>query len=258
MLCLEGLSCGYHGKEVLESLSISVAKGEIVCVLGANGVGKSTLYRTLLNILPPIDGRITLDGQDIRLMRRDLLARRIAYVPQSHRSAHPYTVLDVVTMGRTAHLSLFRSPSKPEETLAWDALHLLGIQHLARRRFSEISGGEQQLCYIARALAQNADILLMDEPTANLDLGRQAMILSRIRALSAMGKAVVYSTHAPDDAFSCGHTVVSLLGGKRYCTGCPEDTLTEALLLEMYGVNVDIRSIATRYGSAHVCLPFVG
>ncbi len=258
MLELENVSCGYGGNAVLENLSFSVARGEIVCVLGANGVGKTTLYRTLLNILPPVDGRITLDGRDIRAMRRDMLARRIAYVPQSHRSVHPYTVLDVVTMGRTAHVSLFRSPSNSEEALAWDAMYLLGIHHLAMRRFSEISGGERQLCYIARALAQNADILLMDEPTANLDLGRQAMILSRIRALSGMGKAVVYSTHTPDDAFSCGHAVVSLLGGKRFYTGRPGDVLTEALLLEMYGVNVDIRSVATRYGSAHVCLPFVG
>lgn len=258
MLALQNVSCGYRNGTVLEGIGFSVEKGEIVCVLGANGIGKTTLYRTMLGILPPLAGSIAIDGRDIRRMGRETLAKHIAYVPQSHAAAHPYSVLDTVTMGRTAHLSLFRSPAKAEEAMAWEALETLQISHLAQRPLSEISGGERQLTYIARALAQDADILLMDEPTANLDLGRQAMILSRIRALSRMGKAVIYSTHAPADAFQCGHKVIALLGGRRFSAGSPEGVLTESLLKQMYGVEVDIRSVATRTGSTSVCLPYAG
>lgn len=258
MLEIRDLCCGYHGSAVLSDINFTAKKGEIVCILGANGVGKTTLYRTILNILPPISGQVLIGGQDAKSMPRDTLAKRIAYVPQSHKTVHPYSVLDVITMGRTAHLALFRTPGKAEEQKALNAMGELRIRHLAGKPFSEISGGERQLCYIARALTQNADILVMDEPTANLDLGRQALILRRIRELSDMGKTVLYSTHAPDDAFQCGHTVVALLGGSRCRTGYPKDVLTEALLREMYGVDVDIYTVATRHGAKEVCLPHAG
>lgn len=258
MLTLQNVSCGYHGKAILQSLNLTIKKGEIVCLLGANVVGKTTLYRTLMQILPPIAGTMLLDGQDMQELSRASLAKRLAYVPQSHKEVHPYSVIDVVTMGRTAHLSLFRSPSKAEEEHAWNALCTFKIQHLGHRMFSEISGGERQLVYIARAMAQNTDILLMDEPTANLDLGRRALILETIHTISHMGKSVIYSTHSPADAFTCCDTVVSLLGGCRYTTGQPADILTEALLYEMYGVSVDICTVPTRFGNAQVCLPFVG
>ncbi len=258
MLEIRDLCCGYHGDAVVSNLSFSAQNGEIVCILGANGVGKTTLYRTILNILPALGGQVLIGGQDAKSMPREALAKRIAYVPQSHKTVHPYSVLDVITMGRTAHLALFRTPGRADEIKACQAMDALRIRHLAEKPFSEISGGERQLCYIARALTQDADILVMDEPTANLDLGRQAMILRRIHDLSRIGKTVLYSTHAPGDAFQCGHTVVALLGGSRYRSGRPKEVLTEALLREMYGVDVDIHTVATRHGSKEVCLPHAG
>ncbi len=255
MLSLENLSCGYFGKHVIEGLNIDVSAGDILCILGANGIGKTTLYRTIMNTLCPISGKITLDGEDTLKLRREDFAKKIAYVPQTHLPAFPFKVLDMVTMGRTAHLSLFASPAKQEEAMAFEAMEKLGIAKLAHRPYTEISGGERQLVLIARALVQDAEILLMDEPTSNLDFGHQMQLLERIKGLAGKKCSILYTTHYPNHAFACATKVVALMGGADWAFGTADAILTEPILKRVYGIDVDVRSVTTRTGVSTVCIP---
>ena len=172
---------------VLEDVSFTVPAGDFLSVLGANGAGKSTLFRCLLGGLEGYTGTISLDGRDVRTFSRRELAARIAYIPQIHRPTFGYSVLDTALMGLTRHLSPFQSPSKALEQQALTALEQLGVAHLAQRNFAALSGGEQQLVLIARALCQQSELLIMDEPTASLDYGNQLRVLEQVRSLSEQG-----------------------------------------------------------------------
>ena len=167
---------------VLEDVSFTVPAGDFLSVLGANGAGKSTLFRCLLGGLEGYTGAISLDGRDVRTFSRRELAARIAYIPQIHRPTFGYSVLDTALMGLTRHLSPFQSPSKALEQQALTALEQLGVAHLAQRNFAALSGGEQQLVLIARALCQQSELLIMDEPTASLDYGVLALQGGRVAA----------------------------------------------------------------------------
>ena len=161
---------GYTGKNkrktVLENVSFSLDKGELLCILGANGVGKTTMYRTILGFLPLLEGELLVDGRDIRQIPREQLAKHIAYVPQYHTPPFAYSVYDVVLMGRGTHISRFSSPGRKDELIALEMLERMGISHLRDDVYTEISGGERQLVLIARALAQQTEYILMDEPAA--------------------------------------------------------------------------------------------
>ena len=154
---------------VLQGVSFSAESGDFLSVLGANGAGKSTLFRCLLGGLTDYTGAIALDGRDVRTLSRRGTAEHIAYIPQIHRPTFGYSVLDTTLMGLTRQLSPFRSPTPEMEKQAMDALEQMGVAQLAERNFATLSGGEQQLVLIARALCQRSDILVMDEPTSSLD-----------------------------------------------------------------------------------------
>ena len=174
-LTVNDLSYGYiRGVPVLEGVSFAAEKGELLSVLGPNGAGKSTLFRCLLGGIDGYSGA------------RELAAR-IAYIPQIHRPTFGYSVLDTALMGLTRELSPFRSPSAEQEKRAMEALEQVGVVHLARRNFATLSGGEQQLVLIARALCQRSDVLLMDEPTSSLDYGNQLRVLQRVSELAGPG-----------------------------------------------------------------------
>ncbi len=239
-LALVDVSCGYSGTAVLEHVNLQLAAGEVCCVLGPNGVGKTTLFKSVLGSLPLIAGRVLLDGQDAHELTQMQLARKIAYVPQAHAAPFPFTVLDVVEMGRTAHLGLLASPSKDDRTLAVEALNTLGIAQLGCRRYTQISGGERQMVLIARALVQQADVLVMDEPTASLDFGNQAEVLSYVRQLADAGYSVLMTTHSPDHVFRCADTVLAVRGSGSYEFGAVDDVMTEQLLSELYGIELQI------------------
>lgn len=256
MLAVEQLAFGYRGKPVGSGVSFAVAAGETVGLLGPNGCGKTTLFRTVLGLLPQQGGSVRLDGNDLAALSRRDVAQRIGYVPQAQAGYFPFTVREMVLMGRTAHLSLFATPTQRDDAAAERMLDTLGIVHLADRRYTEISGGERQLALIARALTQEPKLLVMDEPTANLDFGNQLLVLDRIADLAHQGMAVILSTHDPDQAFRCCDKVVLLHRGRMVDCAPPEQAITPTTLKQLYGVDIDVVEVETAPGRRlRICTP---
>lgn len=234
-----GLSYARGARTVLEAIDFAYATGEVVALLGANGAGKSTLFRLLLALDAPTRGRVELDGDDAARLGRREIARRIAYVPQIHVAPFPYRVRDVVMLGRIAETGLLRAPRRADRAIVDAVIERFGIVHLADRPYTEISGGERQLTLIARALAQGARLLVLDEPTTGLDFGHQARLLAHLRDLAADGHGVLFSTHHPEQAMLSADRVCLLADGRLIADGKPADVVTPAALERLYGVRVD-------------------
>lgn len=238
-LSCEKISFSYGGHNVLKEVSFSAREGDFLAVLGPNGVGKSTLFRCILGIISSYKGSIKIDGTDIRSLSKREMARRIAYIPQIHRPTFGYTVLDTVLMGTARQVGTFSQPKKHQLEIAWDAMGQLGIEALADRNFAHLSGGEQQLVLVARAIAQQADILVMDEPTSSLDYGNQLRVLQKVKGLSERGYTVLLSTHNPQHVLTFAGGLLALADGCVAAFGKPEDTLTAELMRKLYNINVD-------------------
>ncbi len=255
-LDVRNLAFGYPGRDVGRDVSFSISGGDVVCVLGPNGGGKTTLFRTLLGLLRPHGGSVAIDGTDIGTLSRRAMAQRAGYVPQAHAGYFPFTVRDVVLMGRTAHLGLFAVPSSRDRAVAEEALDTLRIAHLADRIYTQISGGERQLTLVARALAQESHLIVMDEPTANLDFGNQVRVLERIKALAGQGIGILFSSHDPDHAFLCADRVILIHDGRLAAMGTPRETITSENLRTLYGIDVQIADVGPQ--GRPVCVPSVG
>src|SRR5512134_1624518 len=250
------LDFGYRHKRVGSGVSLSLEAGEVLCLLGPNGSGKTTLFKTMLGLLPAQGGTVLVDDVDLRSRARGEIARLVSYVPQAHAAFFPFTVEEVVLMGRTAHLGVFSSPSRRDREAALAAITRMQIGHLADSVYTRISGGERQLTLIARALAQDARIIVMDEPTANLDFGNQVRVLQHIQSLAQSGIGVLLSTHDPDHAFICADRVAMLHDGHLARLGAPSATITPDTLREIYGVEVAVIRVAVADGSERrVCIP---
>jgi iron complex transport system ATP-binding protein len=256
LLVVKDLDCGYHKKEIVHAASFSVGRGEFVCVIGANGCGKTTLLKTLLGLLPVLGGAVFVEGRPTTHMHEKELARYFAYIPQTHRPPFPFTVADVVILGRTPYINTLSQVSDEDKTVAFQSMEVLGIEDLADRTYTELSGGQQQLVLIARALAQEPALLVMDEPTASLDFGNQQSVLSRMRTLSASGVSVIMVTHDPDHALFCADRVLMMEEGHITGDGSTAEIITTENLQRIYGQNVVVLEVEVHPGHlTRVCVP---
>jgi iron complex transport system ATP-binding protein len=248
LLHAHGLSIGYRQVAIGSDIELTVVAGSVLCLLGPNGCGKTTLFRTLLGVLPALAGEILIDGRRVELWPRRQLAQRLGYVPQAHAGLFAFTVEDVVLMGRSARMGRFASPSQHDRMHAHAALQRLGIERLRTQVYTEISGGERQLVLIARALAQEAQLLILDEPTASLDFGNQLRVLAEIERLRDDGIAILMSTHQPEHALKAADHIVLLKSGHIVGQGPAAEMATPARLAALY--DADIEAIAASLPAA--------
>jgi iron complex transport system ATP-binding protein len=246
MLGAQNLRIGYADRVLASDISFTLGDGEVIAILGPNGSGKTTLFRTLLGLTPALQGAALLNERAIAELTPSAIARMVAYVPQVSASFANFSVIEVVQMARAPHLAWYASPGVKDRAIAANALAELNIGDFAEREFTELSGGERQLTMIARALASEAKILLMDEPTASLDFGNQFLILDEIAKLKARGVAVIFTTHHPDHALRIADRTLTIARDGRVQVGVTEMLLSADSLTALYGIGIDL--IASDHG----------
>lgn len=240
---MQNATFGYNENNVFEGVGFTLEEGEIMSILGPNGCGKSTLLKCINNIFKLRKGRVIIDGQDSHLLKNNEIGRRVGYVPQSHDLSFPYTVLEMVLMGRGPHLSFFASPSEKDREIAEEVLEILGITRLRDKPYTNISGGEAQMVLIARALAAEPKALLLDEPTSHLDFRNQTVILDILEKLARdKNIASIMTTHNPDHAMSVSEKVLLMGCGKGGMAGKTMDILNEDNLRSVFKTEVKILS----------------
>lgn len=241
-LAIRDAAVGYdRNHPVQRHMSMTLESGEVCCVLGPNGCGKTTLVKTILGMLPLLAGHITIDGDDVTSWSAACLSRSVAYVAQAHGQPFPFQVKDVVMMGRigrTRHGS--GQPDREDYNVVENAMMDMGIYHLRDVAYSDISGGELQMVMFARALAQEPQLLILDEPTSALDYGNAVRVIEKVRELAAAGYAVLMITHNPDHAFMTGANVALLTRHDPVKFGSAFDIITRENIQKAYGVNVKL------------------
>ena len=252
-LQVNDLSFSYGKHRVLEGVSLEAQEGEFLSLLGPNGVGKSTLFRCILGLLTPQRGEILVDGEAVSRLSPASLARKIAYIPQAHDPVFHYSVYDMILMGTAAQTGVFSAPKKEQNQLVESVMERLGLSPLAERSYRTLSGGERQLVLIARAMAQKAGILLMDEPSASLDFGNRIRVMNTAKELCREGYCVIQTTHDPEQAYLYSDSILALHRGKVLAHGKPRDIFTEELISTLYGVDVEICNI--KQGAMQFCVP---
>ena len=253
---VKDVQCGWEeGRPVQKFVNFTVESGQVCCILGPNGCGKSTLLRTVLGLLPRQSGKITLDGRDIHKLSPKERARVMAYVSQAHKPPFAYRAREVVLLGRTAKLGV-QQPTPTDYQVADNALADMGVYHLRNQLYTDISGGELQLVMIARAIAQQPQLLVLDEPTAALDYGNAMRVIGKVRELADMGYGVIMTTHSPDHAFMLDSNVALLQKGKPMQFGPAVEVITERNMRDAYGVDVETKEFISRDGEIiRMCAP---
>lgn len=255
-----GVSAGYGDKIVVDDVSFKLESGQVLCLLGPNGVGKTTLFKSLLGFIPFAAGGLYVDGRLIDQRDRKRMASLVGYVPQVHEPPFPFLVIDVVVMGSIARSDMFAGPSKDAYAEADALLEELDIAYLRNRDYTKISGGERQMVLIARALMQKPSFLMMDEPTSSLDFGNQMRVLAQVCALSHRGVGVIMTSHFPDHAFLCCDKAAVMSRTEPFRVDDIERIVTEETLQGAYGIPVKIASIdAPEHpdGRVTTCVPLL-
>lgn len=246
-----------NGPEILSNICFEVSGGELLAILGPNGCGKSTLLRCMLGFLKWNSGRTLLDGQDIRGIPRRSLWQRLGYVPQARGAASACSVEEMLLLGRSSHISPLSRPGEEDFAVAWQTAEKLGLTGIMKKSCRELSGGQLQLVLIARALAGQPEVLVLDEPESNLDMKNQLLIMDTMTALAAEGMACVFNTHYPAHALRGAGKALMLLPGGEMRFGNSENVVTEENLRRAFGVDVAIGRVDTPSGPVTDVVPYL-
>lgn len=256
-LSVESLQFSYGQRPIIRDISFTARPGDFIAVLGPNGVGKSTMFKCILRFLKGYNGRVLIDGESTGTMTRKQIAQKVAYIPQSSSQVFDFSVLELVMLGYATKLPLFKTPDEEGEEQALQVLDSLGIAHLAHQGCGEISGGEYQLVLLARTLVQDARILIMDEPTANLDYGNQYRVMDRIAGLSRDDFIIMMAAHDPNQVLLHANRALIVEDGLVVADGAPATVMTPELLSHMYGINVQRYGLVDEADGQHIeiCVP---
>ena len=254
MLEVKGIHFRHHHLEedVLRGIGFTARSGEITTLLGPNGSGKTTVLKCIAGFWKPQRGEILFNKKNISNLPYEKRAKMLAIVPQEHEPPFPYSVLDAVLMGRVSHVGLFSSPSRHDYLKAEEAIEAVGISYLREKAYTRVSGGERQLVLIARALAQESPIMLLDEPTSHLDFGNQVSVLNKVRDIARQkGLTVLTTLHDPNMAMLFSDRVVMMSMGNIISDGTPDSVITEENLSRVYSIGVSV----INYNGARVVCP---
>jgi len=243
-LAFESVCLRRGTREILCDVSLEIGPGEVMGLLGPNGAGKTTLLRVASRVLAADAGRVLLNGREIGQLSRRELARRLAVVPQETSVAFPFSAGELVLMGRAPHLGLLGFESRADVERAREAMARVGIEELAERSVLELSGGERQLVLVARSLAQDPEVLLLDEPTAHLDLRHRLGVLARVREFAARGRSALVVSHDLGLAARHCDRVALLQAGRVAALGTPDEVLTPQALREVFRVEAEVLAAA--------------
>ena len=232
-----------HSQAVLNGVDLTIHKGELITLLGPNGSGKSTFMNCLMGLLKPQQGSILVNRTNINYMNARAISRKIAYVAQNPEVTFSHTVRNYIAMGRTPYLKIYEKPSSDDYNLVDEAIERLGIEKLADKQYTQISGGERQLVNVCRAIVQQPELIIFDEPTSALDYGNQIKVLRLIKELSSEGYSILISTHNPDHPILLDGTVCVLSRGGKMRTGTVEDIMTEDYLDEIYQTQLHVKYV---------------
>lgn len=239
-------------ENIFEGINLKVEKGDVVCILGPNGCGKTTLIKCLNKLHELKEGAVFINGKNIKNINRREIARNIGYIPQGHIPTFAFSVLDVVLVGRAPHLDFFDTLGEEDYRISESALKKFGLYEMKDKPYTSLSGGEQQLVFFARVIAQEPHMLILDEPTSHLDFGNQLKTLDIISKLASDGLSVVMTSHFPDHAFISSNKVAIMKDRKFMDIGKPDEVITRRNMEEAYGIQVEIVDIGY---NRKVCVP---